>query len=88
MIGDERNIFDNNMNNISHLNNSLSKYKEYKNQQLNRINSKNLAKLSKRQREIDNLTGEDTAKIKKHCNYIDMNIKSINSSTDESTKFK
>ena len=94
IIGDERNIFDNNINNILKLNESLSedkkkslpkdslaKYREYKNQQFNRIKSRKNAILSKKQREIYKLTGEDTAKIKKHCNYINMNIKSIQSST-------
>ena len=36
----------------------------------------------KNREKIYKLTGEDTAKIKKHCNYINMNIKSINSSTN------
>lgn len=80
IIVDERTIFDKNRNNIKKLNSSLSKYKEFKDGILNRANSKNLAILSKRQREIDDITAEDTAKIKKHCNYINMNIKSINSS--------
>ena len=53
IIGDERNIFDNNINNILKLNESLSedkkkslpkdslaKYREYKNQQFNRIKSR------------------------------------------------
>lgn len=95
IIGDERTIFDNNINDILELNKSLSedkkkslpkdslaKYREYKNQQFNRIKSKKNAILSKRQREVDNLTGENTAKIKKHCNYINMNIASIQSSTN------
>ena len=80
IIIDERTIFDKNINNIKKLNSSLSKYKEFKGSILNRANSKNLAILSKRQREVDDITAEDTAKIKKHCNYIDMNIKSIKSS--------
>lgn len=93
MIGDERTIFNNNIKNMSDLNeskdkskdkskDSLTKYKNYKNKQLEKVNLKNSAIYAKRLREVDNLTGEDTAKIKKHCNYIDMNIASIRSSTN------
>lgn len=82
IIADERTIFNRNSSNISNLNSSLSQYKQHKNNILSRLNSKNLAKIAKRQREIDDITAEDTDKIRKHCNYIDMNIKSINSSTD------
>lgn len=85
MIGDERTIFNNNIKNMSDLNeskDSLSRYKKYKKKQLEKKNLKNAAIYAKRQREVDKLTGEDTAKIKKHCNYISMNIASIQSSTN------
>lgn len=85
MIGDERTIFNNNIKNMSDLNeskDSLSRYKKYKKKQLEKENLKNAAIYAKRQREVDKLTGEDTAKIKKHCNYISMNIASIQSSTN------
>ncbi len=82
IIADERTIFDRNISNISNLNSSLSKYKQMLAAHLSRLNSKNLAKIAKRQREVDDITAEDTDKIKKHCNYVDMNIKSINSSTN------
>ena len=85
MIGDERTIFNNNIKNMSDLNeskDSLSRYKKYKKKQLEKENLKNAAIYAKRQREVNKLTGEDTAKIKKHCNYISMNIASIQSSTN------
>lgn len=82
MLGDERDIFDNNMNNISNLNSMLSKHKTKKEEELDRENSVYAAILLNRQREVDKLTEEDTAVIKRHCNLIDQNIKSIQSSTD------
>ena len=85
MIGDERTIFNNNIKNMSDLDkskDSLTRYKNYKKKQLEKEDLKNAAIYAKRKREVDNLTGEDTAKIKKHCNYISMNIASIQSSTN------
>ena len=55
----------------------LSKYREYKINNSIVLNQKK-CNIIQKQREVDNLTGENTAKIKKHCNCVNMNIASIN----------
>ena len=81
MILDERNMFNNTANNISHLNNELSNYRQSLTNIRNRKDMKNTVILRKKKREIDELTAANTSQIKKHCNLIKENIKSIDSSS-------